>query len=179
MEQGGYSDEYLVKKDGDAGSVQLVRNGTRVARLAPDGGYDFKLVADSQEWILTNRVHGEYRPFSLSILRSGNEVLTIRDHLFKYRDRFYMMTNHPQGQHWSDYVNSGTRYICRMDNLPLSDLASIKPHIKHEMKKFRGKPVAEISGLTADDGHLVKVGGELKEIGLLVAAASHLLYSQA
>jgi hypothetical protein len=64
----------------------------------------------------------EFRPFSISILdqnkgdkgTGGQEVFTIREHLFKHKGRFYMLTNHPEGRHWNDYHiayrNTGAAY---------------------------------------------------------------------
>jgi len=128
-------------------------------------------------------VHGKFRPFSISVLHQNGdndinkEVLTIREHLFKYRGKFYMLTNHPEGKHWNEYL-SGTRYISRLDNFPYSDLTDIDHHIKHELLRFRGVPVREVSGLGIQ-GHHVKVEKELEVIGLLIAASSYLIYSTA
>jgi hypothetical protein len=133
----------------------------------------FKLIRkkDGHEWILTKNVHGEFRPFSISVPNqskdnigdTNKEVLTIREHLFKYRDKFYMLTNHPEGKHWNEYL-SGPRYISRLDNFPYSDLTEIDPHIKHKLRRFRGTPVGEASGL-GTHGHHVKVDKELEDIG--------------
>jgi hypothetical protein len=88
-----------------------------------------------------------------------------------------MLTNHPEGKHWNEYL-SGTRYISRLDNFPYSDLTDIDHHIKHELLRFRGVPVGEVSGLGIQ-GHHVKVEKELEVIGLLIAASSYLIYSTA
>ncbi|HJT49069.1 MAG TPA: hypothetical protein VJ729_12880 [Nitrososphaeraceae archaeon] len=146
----------------------------------------FKLVRkkDGHEWTLTKKVHGEFRPFSISVLDEdknsdivNKEILTVREHLFKYRDRFYMLTNHPEGKHWNEYL-SGSRYISRLDNFPYSDLTDLDRHIKHKLRRYRGVPVGEASGLGID-GHHVKVEKELEDIGLLIAASSYLIYSTA
>ena len=57
-----------------------------------------------------------------------SSVLTIIEHLFKYRGKFYMLTNHPEGKHWNEYL-SGIRYISRLDNFPYSDLTDLDHHI--------------------------------------------------
>ena len=88
-----------------------------------------------------------------------------------------MLTNHPEGKHWNEYL-SGTRYISRLDNFPYSDLTDIDHHIKHELLRFRGVPVGEVSALGIQ-GHHVKVEKELEVIGLLIAASSYLIYSTA
>ena len=123
----------------------------------------FKLIRknDGHKWTLTKNVHGEFRPFSISVLNQNEdndinkEILTIREHLFKYGGKFYMLTNHPEGKHWNEYL-SGIRYISRLDNFPYSDLTDIDHHIKHELLRFRGVPVGEVSGL-GTNGHHVKV----------------------
>jgi hypothetical protein len=128
-------------------------------------------------------VHGEFRPFSISVLNQNEdndinkEVLTIREHLFKHGGKFYMLTNHPEGKHWNEYL-SGPRYISRLDNFPYSDLKEIDHHIKHKLRRFRGVQVGEVSGLGLQ-GHHVKVDKELEVIGLLIAASSYLIYSTA
>jgi len=149
-----------------------------------EDGKSFKLISnDGRKWILTNNVNGEFRPFSLSVLEQNNgkdgasrEVLTIREHLFKYRGRFYMLTNHPEGKHWNKYLK-GPRYIGRLDNFPYSDLSDLDHHIRHRLRRFRGIPVGEASGLGIQ-GHHVRVDKELEDIGLLIAASSYLLYSR-
>jgi hypothetical protein len=145
----------------------------------------FKLIRknDGLKWTLTKKVHGEFRPFSIAVLNQNGdndinkEVLTIREHLFKYGGKFYMLTNHPEGKHWNEYL-SGIRYISRRDNFPYSDLMEIDHNIKHELLRYRVVPVGEVSGLGID-GHHVKVEKELEDIGLQLAASSYLIYSTA
>ena len=163
-------------------------DGEQIAEIKKgDDQKSFKLIRnkDGHEWTLTKKVHGEFRPFSISVINQSkdnrgninNEVLTIREHLFKYRGKFYMLTNHPEGKHWNEYL-SGPRYISRLDNFPYSDLTELDHHIKHKLRRFRGVPVGEVSGLGIH-GHHVKVGKELEDIGLLIAASSYLIYSTA
>jgi len=150
-----------------------------------DDQKSFKLIRknDGLKWTLTKKVHGEFRPFSIAVLNQNGdndinkEVLTIREHLFKYGGKFYMLTNHPEGKHWNEYL-SCIRYISRLDNFPYSDLKEIDHNIKHELLRFRGVPVGEVSGLGID-GHHVKVEKELEDIGLQLAASSYLIYSTA
>jgi hypothetical protein len=145
----------------------------------------FKLIKknDGHEWTLTKKVHGGFRPFSISVLNQNEdsdinkEVLTIREHLFKHDGKFYMLTNHPEGKHWNEYL-SGIRHISRLDNFPYSDLKEIDHNTKHELLRFRGVPVGEVSGLGIQ-GHHVKVDKELEVIGLQIAASSYLIYSTA
>ena len=145
----------------------------------------FKLIRkDGSTWILTNNIDGEFRPFSITVLEqtkgkddANREVLTIREHLFKHREKFYMLTNHPEGKHWNEYL-SGPRHISRLDNFPYTELAELDHHIRHRLRRFRGIPVGEASGLGID-GHHVRVDKELEDIGLLIAASSYLLYATA
>lgn len=162
--------------------AKISLNGTQIAKLSKEGNLTFKLVdeRDGHEWIFSSKVHGEFRPFSLSIseIKNGNiltEVLTIREHLFRHNGKFYMLTNHPEGKSWNDYLSS-PRYISRLDNFPFKDLEEIDHHTRQRIKRFRGIAVGEASGL-GTDGHRVKVSNELQEIGLLIAAASFVLYS--
>ena len=145
----------------------------------------FKLISkDGSMWILTNNIHGEFRPFSITVIEqikgkddANREVLTIREHLFKHREKFYMLTNHPEGKHWNEYL-SGPRHISRLDNFPYTELAELDHHIRHRLRRFRGIPVGEASGFGID-GHHVRVDKELEDIGLLIAASSYLLYATA
>ena len=158
-------------------------NGTQIAKIREEDNLTFKLIneREGREWILSNKVHGEFRPFSMSISElkdeALNEVLTIREHLFKYNDKFYMLTNHPEGRSWNDYL-SGLRYISRLDNFPFENLEEIDHHTRQRVKRFRGVPVGEASGLGIHSHH-AKIGEELQEVGLLIAAASFILYSMA
>ncbi|MGA7898626.1 MAG: hypothetical protein WCA39_07150 [Nitrososphaeraceae archaeon] len=173
--------EYLISSSKPK-EAKISLNGTHIAKLSKEGNLTFKLVdeRDGHEWIFSSKVHGEFRPFSLSIseIKNGNiltEVLTIREHLFRHNGKFYMLTNHPEGKSWNDYLNS-PRYISRLDNFPFKDLEEIDHHTRQRIKRFRGIAVGEASGL-GTDGHRVKVSNELQEIGLLIAAASFVLYS--
>ena len=177
--------EYVIRGP-RPGEAKIFLDDEEIAKIK--NGEDrksFKLISkDGSRWILTNNIHGEFRPFSITVLEqikgkddASREVLTIREHLFKHREKFYMLTNHPEGKHWNEYL-SGPRYISRLDNFPYSELAELEHHIRHRLRRFRGIPVGEASGLGID-GHHVRVDKELEDIGLLIAASSYLLYSTA
>ena len=144
---------------------------------------------DNQEWVLTNRIDGEHRRFSFSVRkvdgREGEALLIVRDNVFKHNGKFYMLANHPEGRLWQHHVTSPIRYISRLDNFPYSDLYEMdenKHHqsLRNKIKRFRGVPVGEASGLgAAPEGHNVKVSDELDDIGLFVAATSYLMYASA
>ena len=168
--------------------VYLGEGGEEIAEIKKAGDQkSFKLLAkDGREWIITKSIHGKFRPFSISVIEQGKdkdkanrEVLTIIEHIFKHGDKFYMLTNHPEGKHWNEYPRSGPRYISRLDNFPYSDIHELDYHIKHKLRRFRGIPVGEASGLGIHGGHRVKIDNELKDISLPIAVSSYLLYSTA
>lgn len=176
--------EYIVKGP-KPWEAKIFLEGEQIAEINKGEDLSSKLVdSKGHEWIVTNNVHGEFRPFSIMVIDSNkdragasSEVLTIRDHVFKYRNKFYMLTNHPEGRPWHQYL-SGPRYICRLDNFPYSNLAELDEHTRHRLRRFRGVPVGEASGLGVH-GHHVKVNKELEDIGLFIAAASYLMYCTA
>ena len=146
---------------------------------------------DNREWVLTNRIDGEHRRFSFSVREAKKEeeggpaLLTIRDNIFKHNGKFYMLANHPEGKSWLDYVNNPIRYISRLENFPHLDESEMDKnkhhqHLRQKVKRFRGVPVGEASGLgTTPEGHSVKVNDELDDIGLFIAATSYLMYATA
>jgi hypothetical protein len=123
--------------------------------------------------------------FSFAVTEGENALLTVRDNIFKHDGKFYMLANHPEGKSWHDYVDSPVRYISRLDNFPYSNMAETdeKKHhqnLRDKLKRFRGVPVGEASGLgTSPEGHHVKIDLELENIGLFLAAASYLMYASA
>jgi hypothetical protein len=157
---------------------------------------EFRLLSkkDNHEWVVTNKIDGEHRRFSLSVReadkqeegrREKDSLLTVRDNIFKHNGKFYMLANHPEGKSWHDYVNNPVRYISRLDNFPYSDASEMDENKHHQnlrqkLKRFRGVPVGEASGLgTTPEGHHVKVNDELDDIGLFLAATSYLMYASA
>jgi hypothetical protein len=176
--------EYVIK-GAKPWEAKIYSDDEEIAEIKKGDGPTFKLISkDGREWTLSNKVHEEMRPFSITVRQDQNkgktdstkDVLTIREHLFKYKDKVYMFTNHPEGRPWHQYLSSPVRYISRLDNFPYSDLVEIDHHLKHRLKRFRGVPVGEASGL-GTHGHHVKVEKELEDIGLIIAASSYLLYS--
>jgi hypothetical protein len=164
--------------------AKIYSNKVEVAEIKKGEGPTFNLISnDGRIWSITNKVHGEVRPFSINVQQEKNknkenlndEALIIRENLFKHKGKFYMFANHPEGKPWHEYL-SGPRYISRLDNFPFPDLEKIDNHIKHRLKRFRGVKVGETTGLGIN-GHFVKVERDLEDIGLLVAACSYLLYS--
>lgn len=175
--------EYLIKGS-KPGFAEVFLDNKKIAIIKNAENANFKLVkTDAHEWLITRKVHGEILPFSISIIDQNKgdkefvdqQVFTVREHLFKNNNNFYMFTNHPEGRHWNEYL-SGPRHISRLDNFPYTDLKQMDHHIKHKLKRYRGVSVGEASGLGIRE-HRVKIQKDLSEIGLFVAVSSYLLYS--
>ena len=168
-----------------------------VAEIKKGEGPEFRMSSrkNDHEWVLSNNIEGEHRRFSFSVREAekkqgvgtekGPALLVIRDNIFKHNGKFYMFANNPEGKSWQNYVNNHVRYISRLDNFPYSDLAETDekkhhPQLSQKVKRFRGVPVGEASGLgAAPEGHSVKVNDELDDIGLFIAATSYLMYATA
>lgn len=184
-------DEYTIRQSpNDPLKATIVLNKKQIAEIRKAEDFNFDLLEDKGgiKWIISNNVAGEFFPFSLSIRKwdgnlespiQGEEIMTIRNHMFKYNGQFYMFTNHPEGRAWNEYL-SGPRFICKLEKFPHTDLADVNQETKHELGRFRGVPVGEAIGLGVSDyGHKVRVWKELREIGLFIAASSYLIYSTA
>jgi hypothetical protein len=193
------SSEFVIRKGPKQWEAKIFSGKVEIAEIKKGEGLSFRLVSnkDGLEWVLTNVVHGKHRPFSFSVRKSGKktqglysdgndlgeEVFVIREQLFKYHGKFYMLANHPEGKSWKDYVNSSVKYICRLDNFPYSDLSEVDHQhytLRDKIKRFRGIPVGEASGLGIEQrGHRVRLDPELDDVGLFIAAISYLLYASA
>ena len=198
------SSEFTVKRGPTQWNARIFsENGEEVAEIIKGEGLEFKLISQkgNREWVLTNKIHGEHRRFSFSVQEAiekdakagerrgkeerGNPLLTVRDNIFMHKGKFYMLANHPESKSWQDYVNSPVRYISRLDNFPYSNVSEMdesKHHqdLRQKLKRFRGVPVGEASGLgPSPEGHRVKVNDELDDIGLFLAATSYLMYASA
>jgi hypothetical protein len=191
--------EFTIKKGPTQWEAKIFsENGKEVAEIKKRGEQsEFRLLSknDNREWVLTNKIDGEHRRFSFSIRevekqqeqgqREKDALLTVRDNIFKHNGMFYMLANHPEGKSWHNYVNNPVRYISRLDNFPYSDVSEVdenKHHqnLRHKIKRFRGVPVGEASGLgTTPEGQHVKINDELDGIGLFLAATSYLMYASA
>jgi hypothetical protein len=196
------SSEFTIRRGPTQWDAKIFsENGEEIAEIKKGEGLEFKLISqkENREWVLTSKVDGQHRRFSFSVRevekkeakagggkeKNNNALLIIRDNIFMHNGKFYMLANHPEGKSWHNYVNSSVRYISRLDNFPYSDVSEMdenKHHqnLRHKLKRFRGVPVGEASGLGATaEGHHVKVNNELREIGLFLAATSYLMYASA
>lgn len=191
--------EFIVRKGPKQWQAKIFSGGEEIAEIDKGEDLGFRLVShkDGIEWLLTNRVHGERRPFSFSVRKArkkshgiddgdnylGNEIFVIRDQLFKHNGKFYMLANHPEDKSWNEYVNNSVKYIGRLDDFPYSELSEVDHKhytLRDKIKRFRGKPVGEASGLGMEEsGHRVKLDSELEDVGLFIAAISYLLYASA
>ena len=124
------------------------------------------------------RVHGEIRPFSMSVTPpGGGEVpsLTIRDHLFFHRQRAYLLTGIPEEVHPADHL-VGKRHVSRLDTFPFSTLEEVDAETWGRLRRHRGVAVGIVE--ETEPGHYrVALSQELEEIGLPLAAASFLLFT--
>jgi hypothetical protein len=179
-----YTIEYLVKSTGEWRNARILAQSTEVAdmEVRRDGHSYLLAQKDDGQWILDPRVHGEIRPFSMSVSDAGTEIgkvepiLTIRDHLFQHRGRFYIFGSIPEGRAPGEFL-TGSKYISRLDNFPHVNLTEVDHHTRSMLRRaFRGVLVGEFGGL-GSDGHLVRLSGELEDIGLFLAACSYLLFS--
>ena len=191
------SSEFVIKKRPKEPEAIIFLGKDRIAKIEKHEGFTFKLITykDKQEWVLSNLVQGERRPFSYAVLKNvqkvpddgGKEIQTVqevfvvREQLFTHNGKFYMLASHPEGESWADYINSSIRYVSRLDNFPYSNLSDIDHEhykLRHKIKRFRGTPVGEAMGLGQDEGgHHLRLDSELAEIGLFIAAISYLLYA--
>lgn len=190
------SSEFVIKKKPKGSVAKIFVGKEEIAEIKQGEGFSFKLTKskDKMEWIVTNFVHGEHRPFSFSVRKIEKkstdqvtdkdlteEIFVIRDQLFKHAGKFYMLASHPEDKSWSEYVKSSIKYICRLDDFPYSDLSEVDYHhhtLQDKIKRFRGKAVGQASGLAIEEnGHSVKLDSELDDIALFIAAISYLIYA--
>jgi hypothetical protein len=177
--------EYVIERTGQPWEAKVFSSGKEVAeiRRGKEGGFVLSIAADG-EWTLSPRVHGEIRPFSMKATRTGargredgTSELTIRDHVFFHGGICYMLTNAAEGRPLREYL-SGAKYICRLENAPVSDLEKVDQVTRSALRRYRGKAVGEMAGL-GTKGHRVSLSSELADVGLPLAAASYLLYASA
>lgn len=187
--------EFIVRKKPKESEARIFSTEGEIATIER-GELSSRLISPKldREWVLTNLVNGERRPFSISVRDTKNmshgqdsnekmlkEVFVVLDQLFKYNGKFYMLASHPSGKSWKHYVNSPIKYISRLDDFPYGDLSELDQEdftLRHKIKRFRGKAVGEASGLGINEkGHHVRLDRELKDIGLFLAAISYLLYA--
>jgi hypothetical protein len=180
--------DYVVKKTSNPWRTGIYEGEEEVAEIRGREDLTYLLTAkDGSEWTMTARVHGEIVPFSMTVNQSktnetgggthGTTVLTIRDRAFFHNGKFYMLAGTPEGRPLKEFL-LGKRYICRLDSFPFSDLAEIDHETRSRLRRFRGSPVGELTGL-GKDGHQVHLSDELEDISLPLAASCYLFFSTA
>ncbi len=180
--------EYSVKSElGQFSSAKVFRDRVVVATIQRELTGDTLLFSSGGDsWRLSQRVDGEYRPFSIIVkttsprsnsMSVAREILKIRDHLFFHNRKMYMLSNVPEGR-MQHHIHKGPKYICRLDNFPFEDPSEVDSETRSRLRRFRGVPVGEISGI-GHDGHRVWLENELLDIGLPLSASAFLLYTTA
>ena len=179
--------DYVVKQEKSPREAKVFENQKEVGLLTNEGKGTFELVSnDNRGWILTNKVDGEFRPFSMivrpktsSLAHSVKEeeacILKIRGHLFQHNRKFYMFGSIPEGKPSKEFI-TGKRFICRLINFPFSDIDEIDVETRSRLRILRGLPVGEMYGIGSAGFH-VQIESELHDIGLPLAASSYLIYS--
>lgn len=174
--------EYILKSSQNPLEAIIFHNNVKVGEIKVRDDFSVFLIdKGGNKWILDKKVYEEVRPFSIEVTKDeggikSDVVFTILEHLFKHKNSFYMLTNHPEGKKWSDSL-TGPKYIGRLDNFPFSELREIDQITLRKLRRFyRGAMVGEI---TCSDIHdiVIKINDELIEIGLILAACSYVLYS--
>lgn len=183
------SSEYVIKKRPKESKARIFQDEHEIGIIEKSDRFGFRLTRyrDKMEWVFSNVVDGQRRPFSYAVQEVhsdnsfGREVLVVRAQLFEHKGKMYMLANNPQGKSWKDYVTSKTRYISRLDDLPYHNLAEIDhDHYKfrHKVKRFHGTPVGQATGLAQEEqGHRVNLVDDLSEVALFIAVVSYLLYA--
>jgi hypothetical protein len=155
-------------------------------KMETQGVFELESKEPSQNWILTHKVDGEVRPFSIACyFAKSNRIdnteqqlcLKIKDHIFFHKNNSYSIgAAIPIGGHPGDFL-TGVKYICRLVNFPFSGVDHIDSETKHRMKRYRGIAVGEFYGLGADGYHVKIHSDELTDIGLPLTASTYLLYT--
>jgi hypothetical protein len=173
--------EYVVLHS-EPKSAKIFQDNVEKALLRKmDGRGIFELseAGGRQDWTISGRVDGEFRPFSIDCFskNSGKLILQIRDHLFSHKSEFYSIGGAlPEGTLPRD-VLAGSKFICRLVNFPFSRIEDVDPETKHRMKRYRGIAVVEIGGLGADGYRAKFHGDELEDVELPLTASTYLLYT--
>jgi hypothetical protein len=178
-----YMINYTIKRIGKPWEAIISRNSKKAGDIRAGENYTYILTSnEGKKWRLSNRVFGEVRPFSMkSEMIAGSEGskvdLIIRNHIFNYKGKFYILGGTPEGSSRADNL-LGKRYIIRVEIFPFERLEDVDDLTLSRLIHHRGVVVGEMSGLGLNY-HEVKIDEQLEEIGLVLAASSYLIYSTA
>jgi hypothetical protein len=178
--------DFLVMSEiGQFSSARILKENSTIAILERRPSGDVILQSNEGNfWKISQKVDGEYRPFSSVVtlegtgsgpIETGPVVLKIRDHLFSHNGKMYMLSNIPEDKH-QHHVLRGPKFISRLDNFPYDDPSKVDPETRYRLRRHRGIQVGEISGI-GHSGHKVSLNSELADIGLLLAACAFLLFT--
>jgi hypothetical protein len=186
--------EYVVIHS-EAKSAKILQDGQEkgvLKKLDRLGVFELESKAPAQNWILTHKVDGEVRPFSIACYSNSNVkanegstqkeptgelCLKIKEHIFFHRSNFYSIgAAVPAGASPGDF-STKMKFICRLVNFPFADLDNVDGETKHKLRRHRGIAVGEIYGLGAEGYHVKIYGDELADIGLPLTASTYLLYT--
>lgn len=151
------------------GYLEHAKTGDPRARLRTEDGTNRSFEFDP-------RVDGVIAAFSCAIYdETKNLVLKIKSGCFAYGGKVYVFKSLPEGSSMKNHL-SGTKSICRLDNLPYNDVDEIDRETREKLFRHRGVEVGKLSGFGRLE-HRVTLSDDLSEIGLPLSAASYLLYS--
>ena len=173
--------EYLLIHDKPGKATLLFQQHERAELTNISRGL-FRLSWRQENWLLSKKVNGELRPFSMTIFKgniesASQEVLKIKDHIFFHRGHFYLIGGVPEGQPPKERL-SGSKHICRLTNFPFADVDQIDQETLNHLKRLRVVSDGEIFGLVSQGFHAI-LEEEIKDIGILLAASTYLMYSSA
>lgn len=182
------STEYVVLHSENKSATILQDNQEKAVLKKADIPGAFELIGKdpNQKWKLTNKVDGEFRPFSICCYTEDKKsddsskeepYLKIKYHIFSHGDNFYSVGEAlPSDSTPRDHL-SGSKYICRLVNFPFSHLDHIDEETRHQMKRHRGIAVGDFYGLGGSGFHVKTYGEELLDVGLPLTASVYLLYT--
>ena len=101
--------EFVIRKRPKNSEAIIFSGKEEIAKIKKNKGFSFKLIRykDKQEWVLSNIVDGQRRPFSYAVRKAinnsschetgeihpGEEVFVVREQLFKHKGKFYMTSS--------------------------------------------------------------------------------------
>jgi hypothetical protein len=173
--------EFVVRRTaGDR--AEIIQGGHLVGYIEhPKSGRDLRARLETEDG--TNRVYefdprvdGAISTFSYAIFDEKQDtILKIKSGCFSYVGKVYVFKSLPEGTSMKRHL-SGTKSICRLDNLPYQSVDEIDRETREKLYRHRGVEVGRLSGF-GRLGHKVTLDDDLSGIALPLSAASYLLYA--